>query len=229
MSIKVIAFDADDTLWKDGFYFEKVEHEIGRLLNKYFSDNSFMNEFKRIEENNFLSYGHGVKSYILSLIETAIQVQDKSLAVESVEKIIKLGKELLQAPIKLLDDVEEVLSQLKRHYTLIVLTQGDFLYQEKKLEASLISHYFSHSEIVSQKNEACYIRLINKLGIQPEEFLMIGDEYKFDAEPILAIGGNSFLIPSNDMANRARQFYKHPKMKIFQRLREILPYLIQDP
>src|SRR3978361_502891 len=191
MDIKVIAFDADDTLWVNEPYFQNTEKKFCTLLEEFMPQHTLSRELLKIEIENLALYGYGIKGYILSMIEAALKVSDNTISIEAVEKIIGFGKDLLNEPIELLDDVEEVLKALQLHYRIVVATKGDLLDQERKLKKSGLGHYFHHIEVMSEKGEEDYLKLIKHLDIRPDEFLMIGNSLKSDVIPVLNIGGHA--------------------------------------
>lgn len=195
MEIRIIAFDADDTLWANESYFRETENRFFELFQNYLPQHTTARELLKTEIDNLPLYGYGIKAFILSMIETAMRISDKTVPVDVVEKIINEGKELLLKPVHLIDGVEEVLSALKGRYRLVMATKGDLLDQERKLKKSGLEHYFHHIEIMSDKKEADYRKLIRRLDIQPEEFLMIGNSLKSDALPVLNIGGHAIHVP----------------------------------
>jgi putative hydrolase of the HAD superfamily len=195
MDIKVIAFDADDTLWINEPYFQETENKFCSLLEDYLPRHTLIKELFKTEIQNLPLYGYGIKGFMLSMIETALRVSDNTLNIEVLEKAIGFGKELLEKPIELLEGVEEVLLALKNRYRLVVATKGDLLDQERKLKKSGLEHYFHHIEIMSDKQESDYLKLIKHLDIQPAAFLMIGNSLKSDVLPVLAIGGHAVHIP----------------------------------
>lgn len=195
MSLKVVAFDADDTLWVNEPYFQAAEHQFCELLEDYLPQHTLSQELFRTEMDNLALYGYGVKGFMLSMVETAVRISNHTLPLEAIDKIIGYGKELLERPIELLDGVEDVLAALKGQYRLVVATKGDLLDQERKLEKSGLSHYFHHIEIMSDKRERDYEKLIRHLDILPEEFLMIGNSLKSDVLPVLNIGGHGCHVP----------------------------------
>jgi len=195
MNIKVIAFDADDTLWVNEPYFLETEKKFCELLEDYLPRHSVSQELFRTEMQNLSLYGYGIKGFMLSMVETAIRVSDKTVNVGVVEKAIAFGKELLEKPIEMLDGVEDVLRSLAGKYKLVVATKGDLLDQERKLKKSGIGHYFHHIEIMSDKQEADYQKLIRHLDIPADQFLMIGNSIKSDILPVLAIGGHAIHVP----------------------------------
>ena len=178
MQVKIIAFDADDTLWINEPYFQQTEKRFCQLLEDYLPQHTTVRELLQTEIRNLPLYGYGIKGFMLSMIETALAVSQKTIRVEVIEEIIRCGKDLLVRPIELLEGVQGVLDQLKHQYRLVVATKGDLLDQERKLKNSGIEHYFHHIEIMSDKKEQDYLKLIKHLDIQPREFLMIGNSLK---------------------------------------------------
>ncbi|MDI9882492.1 HAD family hydrolase [Flectobacillus longus] len=193
--LKVIAFDADDTLWVNEPYFQEVEKKFCEMMEDYHPQHTISRELLKIEIANLSLYGYGVKGYILSMIEAALQISGKTLSIEAIQKILELGKEMLEKPIELLDGVEEVLQQLQGKYRLVVATKGDLLDQERKLKKSGLEKYFHHIEIMSDKQESDYQKLIRHLDIAPEEFMMIGNSLKSDVLPVLTLGGIGVHVP----------------------------------
>lgn len=193
--LKVIAFDADDTLWVNEPYFQEVENKFCEMMEDYHPQHTISRELLKIEIANLSLYGYGVKGYILSMIEAALHISGKTISIEAIEKILDLGKEMLEKPIELLDGVEEVLQQLQGEYRLVVATKGDLLDQERKLKKSGLEKYFHHIEIMSDKKEADYQKLISHLDIAPEEFMMIGNSLKSDVLPVLKLGGIGVHVP----------------------------------
>ncbi|MHC1703794.1 MAG: HAD family hydrolase [Tenuifilaceae bacterium] len=193
--IKVIGFDADDTLWVNEPYYRETEDKFCELLKEYLPKEEINKELFNTEINNLELYGYGIKAFTLSLVETAIRISDSKVPASTIEEIIRLGKEQLNKPNHLLDGVKPVLEALKSNYKLIVATKGDLLDQEKKLKKSSLSQYFHHIEIMSDKQEQNYKDLLKHLEIEPEEFLMVGNSLKSDIMPILNLGGYGVYIP----------------------------------
>jgi putative hydrolase of the HAD superfamily len=194
-NLKVIAFDADDTLFINETYFAETEHKFCGLMEDYLSHQGISKELFKVEIDNLRLYGYGIKGYILSMIEAAMRISNNTLSVEIIAKILQYGKELLEKPIVLLDGVQETLEALYGKYKLVVATKGDLLDQRRKLHNSGLGHYFHHIEVMSDKQEIDYTDLIRRLEIKPEEFFMIGNSLKSDVLPVLAIGGHAIHIP----------------------------------
>ena len=227
MQIKVIAFDADDTLWVNEPYFYETERHFCQLLEDYLPHHTVSRELLKVEIQNLSLYGYGIKSFMLSMIETALKVSNKTITLDAIEKIIELGRELLEKPIELIEGVEEVLIQLKKKHRLVVATKGDLLDQERKLKNSGVEHYFHHIEIMSDKQEKDYRKLIRHLDIKPEEFLMVGNSLKSDVLPVLAIGGKGYHIPYHTTwaHEQVEHTIEHPHFKQLSGIKELLQHL----
>ncbi len=191
----MIGFDADDTLWVNETYFREAEEEVGRLLSHYETPNKIDQELFLMEIKNLPTYGYGVKGFILSIIELAIELSNGTVDNQIISKILDIGKGMINKPIELLDGVEEVLKTLSKDYRLIVATKGDLLDQERKLEKSGLIQYFHHIEVLSEKQEANYQKLLDHLDINPGNFLMIGNSLKSDILPLVNIGAKAIHVP----------------------------------
>jgi putative hydrolase of the HAD superfamily len=227
MSIKVIAFDADDTLWVNEPYFQETELKFCQLLEDYLPQHTTSRELLQTEVQNLSLYGYGIKGFMLSMIETALKISEKTIDIGVVEKIIEFGKELLARPIELLEGIEDVLVKLKDKYRLVVATKGDLLDQERKLKNSGIEHYFHHIEIMSDKKEADYLKLIKHLDVKPAEFLMIGNSIKSDVLPVLNIGGHGFHIPYHTtwMHEHVDHSIEHQNFRQLANINELFTFL----
>ncbi|MFC2147497.1 MAG: HAD family hydrolase [Eudoraea sp.] len=194
-NIKVVGFDADDTLWVNETYFREAEEKFADLLENYETKNKVDQELFKTEMNNLELYGYGIKGFMLSMIESAMELSNNHVPPQTLTEILNLGKEMIAKPVELLQGVEEVLQKLSRKYRLIVLTKGDLLDQERKLERSGLTKYFHHVEVLSDKKEENYKNLLDHLEINTNEFLMIGNSLKSDVIPILNIGARAVHVP----------------------------------
>ena len=230
MNIKAIAFDADDTLWVNEPYFQETERKFCALLEDYAAHHAISQELFKTEIQNLALYGYGVKGYILSMIETALRVSGKTLHMDVLEKALEYGKDLLSRPIELIDGIEKVLHtlKLKGKYRLVVATKGDLLDQERKLKKSGLEHFFHHIEVMSDKQESDYTKLIRHLDINPQEFLMIGNSLKSDVLPVLAVGGHAIHIPFHTTwaHEKIDHHVEHPHFRQFEKVADILPYIL---
>ena len=194
-NIKVIGFDADDTLWVNETYFRDAELEFAKLLGGFETANKVDQELFKMETKNLPLYGYGVKGFILSMVEMALELSNYTVSNKTMEQILNIGKEMLNKPVELLDGVEETLEALSKKYRLIVATKGDLLDQERKLEKSGLLDYFHHIEVLSDKKEENYSKLLNHLDIKPFQFLMIGNSLKSDILPLINIKAHAIHVP----------------------------------
>lgn len=224
-NIKVIAFDADDTLWINEPYFQEVEKRYTQLLKSYGNSEEISAALFKIEMKNLKTLGYGAKAFTISMIETALEVSNQKIAADDIRQIVDLGKSLLEIPIELLPKVKETLEVLKEKgkYKLVVATKGDLLDQENKLERSGLAPYFDHIEVMSDKTEKEYLRLLNILQIKPSEFLMIGNSLKSDIQPVLALGGYGVHIPFEVMwQHEVVDAFTHKNLKQVKGFHELL-------
>ena len=193
--IKVIGFDADDTLWVNEPYYREVEASFIQLIEPYDVEKDIAVEVFSTEMSNLSIYGYGIKSFILSLVQCALEITGGRVTSKTIGEILQLGKDMLARPIELLKDVKPLLEQLSGNYKLIVATKGDLLDQEKKMRRSSVSSFFHHIEVMSDKKEQNYIQLLQHLDIDPCEFVMIGNSMKSDIIPPLNLGSYAIHIP----------------------------------
>ena len=228
MNLKVIAFDADDTLFVNEPYFQETEKKFCALMSDYLSHQGLSQELFKTEIDNLALYGYGIKGYTLSMIEAAMKISNNTLSVEVIGKIIEYGKELLQKPIELLEGVEETLEALKGKYKLIVATKGDLKDQQSKLHRSGLGHYFHHIEVMADKQEVNYEKLLQRLEINPDEFFMIGNSLKSDVLPVLAIGSFAVHIPFHTTWEHEKINHKveHPNFRSVEKISDVLEILL---
>jgi putative hydrolase of the HAD superfamily len=227
-NIEVIGFDADDTLWVNETYFRETEERFAELLEGYETKNKIDQELFKIEMENLETYGYGIKGFMLSMVESALDLSNNRVSQQTILEILNLGKKMIQQPVELLDGVKEVLEKIKNKYRLIVLTKGDLLDQERKLKKSGLSKYFHHVEVLSDKKEANYLKLLNHLEIDINKFLMVGNSLKSDVIPILNIGGKAIHVPFH--TTWAHELVTEEEEKVNNHLklnsiRDILKYL----
>ncbi len=195
MTPKIIAFDADDTLWHNEPYFDEAQERFCVLFQDYASHQEILGLILNHQVNNLPLYGFGIKAFTLSMIETALELTNHEISGKGIEQILAIGKNLLQKPVELLPNVISVLERLKGKYKLVVATKGDLKDQHRKLHDSGIGAFFHHIEVMSDKTELDYKKMLGRLDCQPEDFLMIGNSLKSDVLPILNIGGYAIHIP----------------------------------
>ncbi len=225
--IKIISFDADDTLWANESYFRESEDRFCTLLGARLSKSEIEKKLLEVEINNLPLLGYGVKAFVISMIETAIEITE-NIDSALLSNIINIGKEQLQKPVVLIDGVVEVLESLKGKYRLVMTTKGDLLEQQNKLRKSGLENYFHHIEILSEKNEAEYRKLVKHLDINPSEFLMIGNSVKSDILPVLDIGGRAIHIPYHTTweHEKVNEEIKHKYFNKLENITQVIDLLI---
>lgn len=227
MSKYIIAFDADDTLWHNEPYFEEAQEKFCELFQNYASKQELTQQVYLHQVKNLPLYGFGIKAFILSMIETAISITNHHLPEKVLEQILKIGKDLLEKPVELLPGVEAVLSELNGNYKLIVATKGDLKDQHRKLHDSGIGHYFHHIEVMIDKTETDYHKMLQRLEIDPEHFIMIGNSLKSDVLPVLDMGGIGIHIPYHTTWAYERIDFEieHSKFWSLNRIDELIPWI----
>lgn len=230
--IKVVAFDADDTLWDCQSHFDRVTARMGELLLPWCSATESKAELFKTESKNLSLSGYGSKAYILSVIETAIRVSGGDIAASAIGELVELGYGLMRMPVTPLPEVADTLQRMHNYYK-VVFTKGDLLDQEQKLIRSGLAHHFQHLEITSDKSIREFLHLCQKLHIQPNELLMVGNSFKSDIAPALDIGANGIHIPYSvvwemehneivDGKTRTFEEFEHPRCVKIQHFSEIL-------
>ncbi|RSK37095.1 HAD family hydrolase [Hymenobacter metallilatus] len=193
---RLIAFDADDTLWPNQPHFDRAEERLYELLSHYGTADELSGQFFEVQRENMPLFGYGAKSFMLSMIETVIRLTNGQVSGQEIQHILDYGKRLLDYPIELLPHVPEVLAAVQAQgIPLMLLTKGDLFDQESKLARSGLGDLFEHVEIVSEKNEATYRRLLTRYGVAAEEFVMIGNSLKSDVLPVARLGGRAVYVP----------------------------------
>jgi len=226
-NIKVIAFDADDTLWVNEPYFRETEKKFCNLLKDYLPEDAINSELLETEINNISIYGYGIKGFMLSMIETTSKITNNSADLELINKIIYLGKEMLNKPVELLDGVEILLKKLNGDYKLVLATKGDLLDQERKLIKSGLEKHFHHIEVMSDKKADDYKKLLKHLDCSPEHFLMVGNSIKSDIIPVLEIGAKAVHVPfhttwSHEEVNGSLEHFDFLEVENISEIREFL-------
>ncbi len=195
-NITHIAFDADDTLWGHEHVFVDAKARCLKLLAPYMKPGADLEkELYVFERKNLKIFGYGVKGFTLSMIETAIELSAGSISGKEIQQIIDLGKEMLEHDIELLPHVTKALSAFKPHFKLMLITKGELFSQESKIARSGLAAEFDIIEIVSEKDPETYLKLLNRHGIDPAGFLMLGNSLRSDVLPIVEIGGQAVHLP----------------------------------
>lgn len=190
-----LAFDADDTLWHNETLYAETQEAFRALLRPFHDDAWIDARLHETEMRNLRRYGYGIKGFTLSMIETALELTEDRLDGPGVRQVLALGQAMLDKPVEPLPGVAEVLAELAGSFDLMLVTKGDLFDQEAKLARSGLGGHFSKVEIVSEKDEATYAALLQRHGIRPGEFTMVGNSVRSDILPVLALGGRAVHIP----------------------------------
>ena len=197
MSIQMVGFDADDTLWKSQDYFDAAQAEFESIIGQYIdlSAAGVQEHLLQVEKQNIAVFGYGAKGMMLSMMESAIDMTEGRITSSDIRRILDLGKGVLQHPVELLPGIAEAVDEVSREFPIVLITKGDLFHQEAKVKATTLSKRFKRIEIVSEKDPQTYRRLFGEFAIAPSEFVMIGNSLKSDIAPILDIGGWGVHVP----------------------------------
>lgn len=194
-SFDIIAFDADDTLWHTERLYVDAQQKFKQLLAGYHDPDWIEARLYQTEMHNLEHFGYGIKAFTLSMIETAVELTEGRIAGRDILAIIDLAKTMLNADVELMDHVTETIPRLAARHTLMLVTKGDLLDQQRKLVSSGLADHFQHVEIVSDKNQDTYTTLLKRHALSPERFLMVGNSLRSDILPVLALGAWAIFIP----------------------------------
>jgi putative hydrolase of the HAD superfamily len=195
IAIDLVAFDADDTLWVNEPYYREAEKQVVELLKHYTAESAIKDKLYQTQIRNLPHFGYGAKGFTLSLLESAIELSSEQISAGHIRDIIEIGKSLVRDRIDLLPHVDRILPQLAHRYPLMLLTKGDLLDQEQKLARSRLRSCFTTVEVVTEKDEQAYQRVLDRHSTPPERFLMIGNSLRSDILPVVSIGGHAIHIP----------------------------------
>ena len=194
-NVRYVCFDADDTLWKNEEFYRQAEQQFARLAAGRMPPAQAIEALFNTEMDNLAVFGYGAKSFMLSMVQTALQIVPPEQAAPAVQEILRIGRELILHPVELLPGVRSTLEKLAGKYHLSVVTKGDLLDQERKLKNSGLLPLFNHVEIVSEKTPAAYRALFVRLGAKPAEVLMVGNSLKSDVFPAMKAGAQAAYLP----------------------------------
>ncbi len=197
-NIEYIAFDADDTLWENEMFFRRAEQEFYELISPFAEEATAKSVLFDTEVRHLNDYGYGITSFMLSMVEVAISLSKHQISANDIQKIIKIGQNLLNHPLVLMNGVESVINRYTQSdYQLFLITKGTLQEQERKINLSGLKHHFKHIEIVREKTESVYRKIFKKYNVEPECFVMVGNSLKSDILPVLDSGGKAIYIPHN--------------------------------
>ncbi len=226
-TITTIGFDADDTLWQNEEFFRLTQDRFCALLAGYADPETLAEKLLQAERRNLGRYGFGIKGFVLSMIETAIEVTDQKVPASVIAEIIEAGQDMLVHPIHLLPHAEATVSSLAGRFRLILITKGDLLDQERKLAQSGLGEMFDAVEIVSEKVPQTYMRAFMRHGDGPERAVMVGNSMKSDVVPAIDAGGWGVHVPAKYEweIERAEAPVDHPRFRVLRDLSGLVPML----
>ncbi|MEZ5921349.1 MAG: HAD family hydrolase [Parvularculaceae bacterium] len=226
--ISTVAFDADDTLWQNERFYHLTKENVADLLRDYCKRDHLEDRLLAAERRNLSRYGFGIKGFMLSLIETAIEVSDRELPASIVADILAIGRDMLEHPVELLPGAGDTVDRLARTHKLVLVTKGDLFDQERKIAASGLADYFAGIEIVSDKNRDTYSAVFARYGETPDKCLMIGNSMKSDVIPAIEAGGWGVYAPHGLTwaMEHADAPADHPRFREIERI-DALPKLLE--
>ena len=229
MPIRLICLDADDTLWHNETYFKRTQAALAAMLAPFARAEEVQARLEAVEHRNLGAYGYGAKGFVLSMVETALELGGDALPAATVGRILALGREILEHPVEMLEGVTGALERLALLGRLVLVTKGDLHHQEAKLAASGLGEHFEGVEIVSDKLAATYARIFARYGVPPDEAVMAGNSMRSDVLPALAAGAWAAYIPfelawSHELAEAPAG---HPRYRELASLAELAEWVAQ--
>ena len=192
---EIVALDADDTLWQNETLYNNTQEKFRQMLTRYAAPEVVNQTLYDMEMKNLHHFGYGIKSFTLSMLETAVSLADGNLTGQEVQAIINFAREMVSAPTELLEHVAATVPRLAQTHKLMLLTKGDLLDQEAKLVRSGLAEHFAHVEVVSHKTPDTYAAVLSRYQVRPEQFLMVGNSLRSDVLPVVEVGGTAVYIP----------------------------------
>jgi putative hydrolase of the HAD superfamily len=195
--IRLVGFDADDTLWRSQDYFDQAQLDFERIVGAYVDlhDAGVQQHLYEVEKRNIALFGYGVKGMVLSMIEAAVEITGERISAADLHRIVGLGKDLLRHPVELLPGISEAVRAIAAEYDVVLITKGDLFHQEAKVRQCGLAELFRRIEIVSEKDVSTYARLFDEFGLTPDQFVMIGNSLRSDIAPVLELGGWGIHMP----------------------------------
>ena len=227
-ALEVIAFDADDTLWHCESMFQDTQARLIEILDQYADHESVLARLHDTEERNIKLFGFGIKGFTLSMIETAIEISESCISAKDIHEITMMGKAMLDSPLEMFDDVEEVLAELGESHKLVLITKGDNMDQYNKIDKSALAPHFGEIDVVLNKDVPTYRDLFVRYEVDPALVLMAGNSIPSDILPVLELGGWGVHIPYHVIASFERHDNdpQHDRFRRIDKLAE-LPELVQ--
>lgn len=204
--IKMIGFDGDDTLWRSQEFYDDAQGEFEAIVARYvnLSAEGVRAKLLATETTNIALFGYGVKGMVLSMVEAAIELTNGKVETRDLHRIVALGKELLLHPVELLPGIDMAVRAVAATHRVVVITKGDLFHQERKVAACGLGEVFHRIEIVSEKDDATYARLLREFEVDAGEFAMVGNSLRSDITPVVALGGWGIYMPYHTVWDHER-------------------------
>ena len=228
--IRMVGFDADDTLWKSEDYYREAEAGFREIVGRHVDLDDVGARLYTVEKRNLALFGYGVKGMALSMVEAAIEITEGRIPGRDIHRIVVLAKDLLRHPVELLPGIREAVEAIASRHDIVLITKGDLLHQEAKVRESGLARWFRRIEIVSEKDAPTYARLFEEFDVAAEEFVMIGNSLRSDIAPILELGGWGIHTPYHvTWAHEAEAEVDaaHPRLRLAAAAAE-LPELLEQ-
>jgi putative hydrolase of the HAD superfamily len=195
--IRMVGFDADDTLWRSEDYFHAAQDEFERIVGGYIdlADARVRERLYAVETGNIAIFGYGVKGMALSMVEAAVQITGERISAADLHRIVGIAKDMLRHPVELLPGVRDAVEAIASEHEIVMITKGDLFHQEAKVRDSGMAGLFRRIEIVSEKDDTTYMRLLQEFGIGARQFVMVGNSLRSDIAPVLRLGGWGIHVP----------------------------------
>lgn len=224
---KIIAFDADDTLWHNEINFRNAEREFAQAMLPFCRPEEAIACLMEVEGRNIPTLGYGTKTFIIALAEAAMELGGDAIPNSKIREVMEIGKRTVCPKVELYPHVREVLEMLHNEeqrvgFRMVLATKGDLKDQQYKIGKSGLQDYFSHIEIMSEKDVAGYLALMQKCGVAPQEFIMVGNSFKSDIKPVLELGGSALYIPSEIIwVHEVVEEFAHPNLVRLDSIKEL--------
>lgn len=228
--IRMVGFDADDTLWKSEDYYREAEAGFREIVGRHVDLDDVGARLYTVEKRNLALFGYGVKGMALSMVEAAIEITEGRIPGRDIHRIVVLAKDLLRHPVELLPGIREAVEAIASRHDIVLITKGDLFHQEAKVRESGLARWFRRIEIVSEKDAPTYARLFEEFDVAAEEFVMIGNSLRSDIAPILELGGWGIHTPYHvTWAHEAEAEVDaaHPRLRLAAAAAE-LPELLEQ-
>ena len=196
--IELIAFDADDTLWHTEHLYQAARQQFRDMLQGRVSLAELDDRVHETEMRNLPYYGFGITSFILSLIEAAIDVTGGTISGLEIGRLLAIAREMIYSDIRLMDEVEDTLAALSADFPLLLITKGDLLHQTDKVARSGLGRYFAGVEVVADKTPQTYADILRRRGVAAEQFVMVGNSPRSDVLPVATLGGRAIYVPDEN-------------------------------